>query len=186
VGNGFNPKSLANLRPVKPGEPNRNINGTNRWQRSQATLSRFLDEVANSNGDETRFQRILLATYTSALMPGPRGAVDRKLLIEMKVGKAKEHIDLSHVAEHMRGVAKDAADLAIKLLGDRVHSMSEDELIEFFGRCKVDTSAFMRAAERLEQESDTQTSTQGAIIEQSEEQAVLDGPPQITEEADKL
>ena len=93
-----NPKSLANLRKPKPGDPTRNPKGTNRWQRAQATLSRFLDEVANpgKDGCETRWHRILFAAYTSALVPGPRGAGDRKLLIEMKAGKAKSIVDISN------------------------------------------------------------------------------------------
>lgn len=105
MGEGYNPKSLANLKSPKPGEPGRNPKGTNRWQRAQATLSRFLDEVASANGDETRFQRILFAAYTSALVPGARGAADRKLLIEMKAGRAKQQIDVAGTGTALRVVA---------------------------------------------------------------------------------
>lgn len=86
----------ANLAgPIKPGEV-RNPKGQNQWSVAQAALAQFMRETPDpKNPDRTRFRNILLAAYTSALVPGPKGAADRKWLGEMAAGKPKQQVDLS-------------------------------------------------------------------------------------------
>jgi len=88
-----NAKSLANLRPGAPDGPH-NPTGKN-GRTAQATIVKFLEEPS-ADPTSTRFQKILLATYTSAIVPGPKGAADRKTLIEYYAGKPRQAIDLSN------------------------------------------------------------------------------------------
>jgi hypothetical protein len=97
VGRGNAQGSADALREVgiKPGEC-RNPNGMNGWRKAQSRIAEFMKAVANPDtGDETRFDRVLMAAYTSALIPGVKGAPDRKMLIEQVAGKAKAHVELS-------------------------------------------------------------------------------------------
>jgi hypothetical protein len=71
-------------------------------------IAKFLED-ASADPTCTRFQKILLATYTSAIVPGPKGAADRRTLIEYYAGKPKQSVDLSN----------EAGDLAIPTV--RVH-----------------------------------------------------------------
>ena len=90
------PGSVEALRKygIKPGEV-RNPKGINGPKKYQAKVAAFYAEVAEAGGDKTRFERILLATYTSALVPGPKGAMDRKLIWEQCAGKAKQQVDIT-------------------------------------------------------------------------------------------
>ena len=71
-----------------------------------------------------------------------------KLYLERVLGKARvsdAEFDLD-LAEHMRKVARDGADLAIKILGTRIYSMAPKELAEFFRECGGDPAGFIEAA----------------------------------------
>jgi hypothetical protein len=51
------------------------------------------------------------------------------------------------LAEHIRKVARDQAELALGLLGNRIHTMTDEEKAAFFQRCSVDARGFLAAAE---------------------------------------
>lgn len=93
--NGRTEGTLANLRrhAIKPGEV-RNKTGTNRYAKAQARFLKFAMHV-EENG-KTRDENVLMATYLSALKPGPAGAADRKLWREHLNGKARQQVDLSN------------------------------------------------------------------------------------------
>lgn len=88
-------KEALRRNAIKPGEV-RNPKGMNGWKMAQSRIAAFMREVANpeTGSQETRFERVLLATYTSALVPGPRGAPDRRLIVEQCAGKAKQQIEI--------------------------------------------------------------------------------------------
>lgn len=90
-------RGYANLRPAKKGDV-LNKTGTNGWRRAQARLAAFVEEVDKDRGDgkATRWQHILETCYTSALVPGLKGAPDRKLLIEQVAGRAKQQVELGN------------------------------------------------------------------------------------------
>ncbi len=96
-GRGKSPGSQAALRAhaIKPGEK-RNPKGTNRWKSALSRISAYLNATANpgTKSTETRFDRVLLAAYTSAIMPGSKGAMDRKMLIEQMAGKARQQLEV--------------------------------------------------------------------------------------------
>lgn len=93
--NGRASGTLENLRKhaIKPGEV-RNKKGTNRWIAAQERFREFAMSL-NEKG-EVRDDRILVATYASALIPGPKGAADRKLWHEQLRGKAKQQVELGN------------------------------------------------------------------------------------------
>lgn len=62
------------------------------------------------------------------------------------------------LAEHLRGVAKDAADLAIKVLGTRLYSMDPKELGQFMREASGNPAGFLEAAK-------AQAATQGEVVE---------------------
>jgi len=92
-GPGYNRKSIANLHKPELGEV-RNARGVNGWG-AQNAIAKFLEEPS-ADPTCTRFQKILLATYTSAIVPGPKGAADRRTLIEHYAGKPRQALDLSN------------------------------------------------------------------------------------------
>jgi hypothetical protein len=79
---------------IKPGEA-RNPAGTNAWRKAQARIARFMRDV-DPEREGTRFDNLLQVAYVSALIPGLKGAPDRKALIEQCAGKAKQQVDLSN------------------------------------------------------------------------------------------
>jgi hypothetical protein len=93
------PNSLANLRPPAPGEA-RNPHGRN-GRGAQMVIAKFLDE-ASADANSTRIQKVLFAAYTSSLIPGPKGAIDRKTLLEYYAGKPRQALDLSSEDGTMR------------------------------------------------------------------------------------
>jgi len=95
-GRGNHPATREALRrnAFKPGETG-NREGVNGWRRAQSLIAAFLDEPAEAGKPQTRFQNVLMAAYQTALIPGIKGAGDRKLLVEQKAGKAKQQVELS-------------------------------------------------------------------------------------------
>lgn len=156
---GKNPRSLGNLRPGVKGEPPRNPTGNNGRTRAE-TVAAFLEEI-----DDTDMGRMLL---TKVGCPGGtriRGLLHRewlagmgksdlarKTLIEQYAGRPKQQLDLTNsdrslaLAEHMRKVAHDAAELALKVLGSRVYSMTPKELAVFFRDCTGDSESYLKIA----------------------------------------
>jgi hypothetical protein len=95
---GKTPGSQAALREhAFPKGKSGNPTGMNGWRKAQARIAKFMKAIANpdTKSTDTRFDRLLLAAYTSALVPGPKGAIDRKLLIEQVAGKAKQQVELT-------------------------------------------------------------------------------------------
>jgi hypothetical protein len=44
----------------------------------------------------SRLDEVILASYRTAIIPGPNGAHDRRLLIEQSAGKAKQQVELAN------------------------------------------------------------------------------------------
>lgn len=159
-GRGKSPGSRAALAKygLKPGQT-LNRSGNNGWKRAQARIAAFMSSAASDGSNVTRMDRILLAAYASALTPGPKGAHDRRLLIEHTAGRARmSHPDyVLALANHFQGVAKDKADLALKLLGDTLQTKSPDEVAAAFRAFADNPRGFIDAAEahvKQEREAD--------------------------------
>lgn len=88
------PNSIANLLKSKPGDPPLNPTGKNGRSANHLAFLEWLDGKA-PNQDATRIDNVRRAVYVSSLVPGLKGAADRKLIIEQYHGKAKQQIDLS-------------------------------------------------------------------------------------------
>ena len=105
----------SHLKPIKPGE-RRNPNGTNSWKKAQARIAAFMRGFS-ADGKTSRWEKVLLAAYTSALVPGPKGAPDRRLLIEQYAGRAKVQVDVNANVSGLRVLA---------MLPDNGHGPGED------------------------------------------------------------
>jgi hypothetical protein len=94
-GRGKTPGSRSALEAnrIKPGEV-RNKKGTNGWRKYQAKVSKFFSQMSQADGKESRFDRVMQAAYASALVPGPKGSMDRKLIWEQCAGKAKQQVEV--------------------------------------------------------------------------------------------
>ena len=165
-------RELFGGKGIKKGEC-RNPTGANGFRRAQARVARFMAEVAQCGKEPTRMDRVLLAAYASALLPGQQGAQDRRMLIEQCVGKARlSDAEFQIVlAEHMRKVARDGADLAIKILGTRIYSMGPKELAEFFRECGGNPAGFLEAAKCAEEQARAPDATLPDAPEEAQESA---------------
>ena len=83
----------ANLRPLKPGQSG-NPSGSNRWMAAQARIAKIMSEY-EPGAKTNRLDDVILAAYKTAMLPGLKGAPDRKLLIEHSAGKPKVAVDVS-------------------------------------------------------------------------------------------
>jgi hypothetical protein len=136
-------RGLAALRAnqIKPGE-RRNPLGIS-GSRVRATVLRFMEDT---EGERKRVETVLQSMFEEA-----RGGSEpaARLLIEQGYGRAgmgAAEWQLA-IAEHIRKVARDQAELALGLLGNRIHTMSDEEKAAFFQRCSVDARGFLAAAE---------------------------------------
>jgi hypothetical protein len=95
-GRGKTPGSRSALEAnrIKPGEV-RNKKGMNGWRKYQAKVSKFFAQMSKADGKESRFDRVMQAAYASALVPGPKGSMDRKLIWEQCAGKAKQQVEVT-------------------------------------------------------------------------------------------
>jgi hypothetical protein len=136
-------RRLGNLRPpFKKGEV---ANPTGRNGRDKPNeIAKFLDQPESVESNRTRFEAIVDRLFRLALRGDTLAA---KVLVEYKLGKPRTPPNELDLAEHMRKVARDGADLALRVLGSRIHSMPPKELAEFFRSCAGDTEAFFEAAE---------------------------------------
>lgn len=79
-----------------------------------------------------------------------RDAVEAaKILYAYDLGKPSVSHDefMLTLAEHLRKVEGDRVDMAMKLLGERIHSMPPAALAEFLRKCTADPRGFLRAAQ---------------------------------------
>ena len=151
------------IRPyqVKPGEV-RNPWGRNGAE-SRVTVRRFMEEM---DGDRKRVRAVLESMYTAASSGNDAAA---KLLIEHGYGRpgmgaAETRLAL---AEHIRKVARDRAELALGVLGARVHTMTDDEKVAFFNRCASDAREFLAAAEAELEAHETRGVVASPAVEQA-------------------
>lgn len=102
---GKNPASLANLKPMKPGQV-LNKEGKNGFSEAHAILVKYMMSKEPLSGDDrTRLDIVMGATFLSAQEIGPKGSADRKLLIEQVAGKARQQIDLSNDDKSLAGAS---------------------------------------------------------------------------------
>ena len=135
-------KSLANLRPATPGCEGRNQTGNNGWTMRRQELMRFLrDKSADNN--RARIEQVLIATYTSSLVPGKDGEGDRRLIWEYYFGKMKPIGDVVRVPDHADG---STLDLILATYRERLLAgeLSEGDLSTL--------AALLMAAEKTEAE----------------------------------
>ena len=171
---GARARRLANLRrPWSKGETG-NARGVNGRDKNKV-VQEFLDALDDDQADCTRIEVVLRATYDSA--KNGEGAA-QKTLIEQYAGRARvsEAEFKLLVAEHMRKVARDAADLAVKILGSRLYTMSPQELAAFFRECSGNTEGFIEAAKAETEQPE------GATVEEQPVSVVepMPAPPEST------
>ena len=88
------------------------------------------------------------------------------------------------IAEHMRKVARDGADLAIKILGTRIYSMGPKELAEFFRECGGNPAGFLEAAKCAEQVRAPDATLPDATLPDAPEEAQEPSAPVLPDSDD--
>ncbi|MEN6549034.1 MAG: hypothetical protein ABFE07_23560 [Armatimonadia bacterium] len=102
---GKSPASLANLKPIKPGQV-LNKEGKNGLSEAHALLVKYmLSKDPLDTEERTRLDVIMGATFETARVVGKEGSADRKLLIEQVAGRARQQIDLSNEDKSLAGVS---------------------------------------------------------------------------------
>lgn len=154
--------SLRNLRPFKRGEVG-NRTGKNGvdwlWN-----FRRYFDEEGG-NGN-TRFYNVMQKLYANAISGEPTAI---RVIVEYMNGKPKQPPTQLDYAEHFRQIQADRAKLAIALLGDRIKTMTSDEIAAHLSACSQDATAFLEIAKRYLTEDgtrpliDSPQSTPGAL-----------------------
>jgi hypothetical protein len=133
---------LARLTPWKPGQSGNPLGGAlpklkvwDQFRQFMASPSDF-SEAGESN-------RVLLwkATMQSAVMGEP---ASQATLIDHDLGTEEGRLAM---AEHIRKVARDQAELSLAALGNRINAMSDAEKVAFFEMCSTDPAKYLRAAE---------------------------------------
>lgn len=174
-------RRLGNLRPpFKKGEV---ANPTGRNGRDKPNeIAKFLDQPESVESNRTRFEAIVDRLFRLALRGDTLAA---KVLVEYKLGKPRTPPNELDLAEHMRKVARDGANLALRVLGSRIHSMPPKELAEFFLSCAGDTEAFLAAAELQRQANDSQPAEQLAPAPTQDEEKPAKQAKRLEEEPDE-
>jgi hypothetical protein len=162
-------RRLANLRPPfrkgETGNP-RGING-----RGSNEIAMYLDKPELTGAERTRFEALVEAQYQKAMAGDSLAA---KTLITYKLGSnPPSSLDL---AEHCRRVARDKADLALKVLGARIDTMAGTDLAAFFRECSGYGQGFIEAAEAATEQPE------GATVEAQPASVVepMPAPPEST------
>lgn len=78
-----------------------------------------------------------------------RDSVDAaKILFAYCYGKPPPSVEEQslHLAEHFRAIARDQFDILVKMLGDRLKTMSVDEMAELLAKCDRNPRRFIEAA----------------------------------------
>ena len=138
-------RRLANLRPPFQKGQSGNPSGIN-GRGKPNEIAAFLDEPESTESNRTRFEAMIDSLYLSARRGDTLAA---KTLIEYKVGKPRTTPNALDLAEHLRRVALNQAELALDILGPRLHSIDPEKYAEFMRACKGETSAFLLFAERF-------------------------------------
>jgi len=158
----------------KPGQSGNPLGGALPKRKVWDQFRQFMASPSDFSGQgETNRALLWKATMQSAIMGEP---ASQAVLIDHDLGNEEGRLAL---AEHIRKVARDQAELALGLLGNRVHTMSDDEKVAFFNRCAVDANGFLAAAEaELESRRGQVVEAQPAQIEagQAAEQGATTAP----------
>ena len=151
-----NPSIATRFKPGVSGNPS--------GKRSLAWMKNRLDQIGKDGNDErarilehlievaTRWEvRVIGKDSEGELLrvASARDSVEAaKLIYAYAEGKPPESEDVRSLAlaEHMRKVAHDAAELALKVLGSRVYSMTPKELAAFFRECTGDSESYLKIA----------------------------------------
>jgi len=143
----------AHLRPPqRKGMPGLNPTGYN-GRDKRKLLSDFLEAMDPKRPGTTRLKVLLDAMYLRAQLGNTSFGIR---LLEYYAGIPRSTPNELDMAEHMRRVARDSADLALKILGTRIYSMAPDELAKFFRECGGNPQGFLEAVEAQQGEARSQ------------------------------
>lgn len=94
-----------------------------------------------------------------------------------------EEEQVMKLAEHLRGAAKDAAEMAIKVLGTRMYSMSPVELGAFLREAGGNPAGFLEAAKEIMDNRDRATAVEAQVEGEGQElyQSVSLPPEPVSE-----
>ena len=160
-------RRLANLRPpFKPGQSG-NPAGHN-GRRKSNEVAAFLDTPESIESNRTRFEAVVDRLFRSALRGDTQAA---KVLLEYGLGKPRVQPNTLDLAEHLRRVERDRIDIALHVVGARIHTAEPAKLKELFQSCERDTRGFLYTAEKLANGEDSQDSQQAQDEAKPAEQA---------------
>jgi hypothetical protein len=133
---------LARLSPWKPGQSGNPLGGALPKRRIWDQFRQFMASPSDFS-EHGESNRVLLwkATMQSAVMGEP---ASQATLIDHDLGTEEGRLAM---AEHIRKVARDQAELSLAALGNRINAMSDAEKIAFFEMCSTDPAKYLRAAE---------------------------------------
>ena len=149
-------RRLANLcPPFKKGESG-NPTGINGRGKANE-IAAFLDKPESIESNRTRFEAVVDRLYHSARHGDTQAA---RVLIEYVLGKPRTTPNALELAEHLRRVERDRIDIALDVVGARIHTAEPAKLKEIFQSCERDTRGFLVAAEQFANGEDSQDSQQ--------------------------
>jgi len=133
---------LARLSPWKPGQSGNPLGGALPKRKVWDQFRQFMASPSDFS-DAGESNRVLLwkATMQSAVMGEP---ASQATLIDHDLGTEEGRLAM---AEHIRKVARDQAELSLAALGNRINAMSDAEKVSFFEMCSTDPAKYLRAAE---------------------------------------
>ena len=132
-----------------------------------AWLSQMLDEAANDDGPGGNTHRQAIGRHLIEVASSWQVVVKGQGENAIPVASAKDSVAAAEVlwkydmgrppmgneegrlalAEHIRKVARDQAELSLAALGNRINAMSDAEKVSFFEMCSTDPAKYLRAAE---------------------------------------
>lgn len=181
---GLPPKQAEVLRrnAFKPGNSGSSP-GTNRWTAAQRRFRELMaQEIPDDPEGRSRFDMTILATYDSSLLPGPKGALDRRLIIEQICGKARDNPGNLDFAEHFRQVEADRIRTVVSVLGPKLRDKTPVQLAEFFRECANDPSKFLTQAGQVMGEQSGESSS--AVPEGARDNGAVEVSPKGRDMAD--
>ncbi len=135
-------ENLAKMPRWKPGQSGNPLGRAVIKQRLHEQFRSFMASPSDfSEHGETNRVLLWRATLQTAIM-GDSKAQD--VLFAHDLGTED---GLLALAEHIRKVARDQAELSLAALGNRINSMTDEEKIAFFRGCTENPAAYLRAAE---------------------------------------